>query len=80
VVLRVAEAADRLGLSPSSLYAMAAAGKIGCHRVGPSGGAIRFTEEQLAAYLAATRSSEERKPSLPPRRSGPRLRLRDLRL
>jgi excisionase family DNA binding protein len=51
-MLTVRQVAERLGLSRAQVYAMCSSGKLPHHRFG---GAIRVSEEQLAAYL---RSSE----------------------
>ena len=68
-MLKVSELAKRLNLSESKIYQLVEAGKLEHHRFG---GAIRFSEEQIAAYLEETRQErrEDRK-SLTPR---PRLK------
>ncbi len=53
--LTVKQVAERLGVSPSQVYALCASGKLLHHRFGVGRGAIRVTEEQLALYLEATR-------------------------
>ena len=45
--MTVAQAADRLGVSRGSVYALVEKGEIGHNRIG---GAIRITEEQFAEY------------------------------
>lgn len=64
-MLKVSELAKRLNLSESKIYQLVEEGKLEHHRFG---GAIRFSEEQIAAYLEETRQErrEDRK-SLPPR-------------
>jgi excisionase family DNA binding protein len=51
--MTVYEVAEKLGLSVSSLRAMAKRNRIGHYRIGPNDGRIRFTEEHLSAYLAS---------------------------
>ncbi len=46
--MRVGEAASRLDVSKSTVYALVAAGKLTCCRVGLGRGGIRISEEQLA--------------------------------
>lgn len=53
-LLTTKQAAVRLGLSARSISTMAAAGKIRCVRMGPKGGMVRFTPEDLDAYSART--------------------------
>jgi excisionase family DNA binding protein len=49
--VRVREAAARLEVSPATVYALVASGRLGCYRVGLGRGCIRIAEEHLAAYL-----------------------------
>ncbi len=51
-MLKVSELAKRLSLSESKIYQLVEEGKLSHHRFG---GAIRFSEEQIAAYLEETR-------------------------
>jgi excisionase family DNA binding protein len=54
--LTVRQAAERLGISRAQVYALCASGKLPHHRFGSGGrGAIRISEEQLAAFLEATK-------------------------
>lgn len=53
--LTVPEAAERLGISANTVYLEIASGRLPCLRVGPKGGKIRLTEEDLAVYLEACR-------------------------
>jgi excisionase family DNA binding protein len=53
--LTVRQVAERLGISRAQVYALCASGKLPHHRFGKGRGAIRITEEQLAAFLEATR-------------------------
>jgi excisionase family DNA binding protein len=48
----VKEAAKRLDVSPSLVYAPIATGKLGCVRHGLKRGTIRISEEHLREYLA----------------------------
>ena len=54
-MLTVKQVAARLALSPSQVYALCASGKLPHHRFSGQGrGAIRVTEEQLAAFIEAS--------------------------
>lgn len=55
-MLKAAEAGKLLGLSASTMYALAAAGKIACHRMGLEDGAVRFEEADVLAYKESCRS------------------------
>ncbi len=48
--MSIYEAAERLGLSVTSVRQLVATRRIGHLRVGPNGGRIRFTPEHLSAY------------------------------
>ena len=54
-MLTVKQVAERLGLSTSQVYALCASGKLPHHRFGVGKGALRISEEQLAAFLEATK-------------------------
>ncbi len=71
--MKVREAADRLELSPATVYSLVASGKLRHFRVGLGRGSIRIAEEHLAEYLQAA----ETVPIQPPAR---RVRLKHLRL
>jgi excisionase family DNA binding protein len=58
--VRVREAAQRLEVSPATVYALVASGRLRCYRVGMGRGSIRITEEHLAEYL------KRAEPALPP--------------
>lgn len=62
-------AAQRLEVSPATIYSLIAAGKLRCVRIGMGRGAIRIMEEHVAEFLqgAATRSAQPAMPE-PPRR------------
>jgi excisionase family DNA binding protein len=47
----VQQAALRLEISPATVYAMIAAGKLACVRHGLKRGCIRISDQQLADYL-----------------------------
>ncbi len=66
-LLRVAEVAERLSLSPSKIYELVESGALPHHKIG---GSIRVSEEQLARYLEST--SRERGPAIPRRTNGTR--------
>jgi excisionase family DNA binding protein len=74
VILRVRDVAGQLEVSTSTVYALIAAGKLRCSRIGLGRGVIRISEEQLAEYLRAA------EPRVAPPAPAPRLRLRHLRL
>jgi excisionase family DNA binding protein len=79
--MTVREAAARLEVTPATVYALCAAGRLGHLRVGVGKGAIRITEADLAAYIAACRVAprDEREPAAPApirRRVAPRVKLR----
>jgi excisionase family DNA binding protein len=74
-MLKVSELAKRLNLSESKIYQLVEEGKLSHHRFG---GAIRFSEEQIAAYLEETK---QERLEYEPRQRQPRLpRLRHVRL
>jgi excisionase family DNA binding protein len=52
-VLTVKEVADRLRVSPSTVYSLVEGGRIPCYRIGTGRGSIRFTEAQVAEFLQA---------------------------
>ncbi len=75
--MTVKQTAVRLEVSSGTVYALVAAGRLRCHRVGLGRGAIRIAEEHLAEYLKTIDSGREvKKPPIP---TG-RLRLKHLRL
>ena len=51
--MTVKQAAERLEVSPSTVYALVGAGRLKCHRVGLGRGAIRISEGHVVAYLEA---------------------------
>lgn len=50
--MTVKQAASRLEASPSTVYALVAAGRLGHFRVGLGRGAIRITEDHISAFVA----------------------------
>jgi excisionase family DNA binding protein len=52
-MLTVKQAAERLCVSPSTVYNLVHSGQLHCHRIGLGRGRIRFTETQVEAYLQA---------------------------
>jgi excisionase family DNA binding protein len=50
-VLTVRQLAERLGVSPSTVYSLVEGGLISCYRVGKGRGTIRFTEAHVAEFL-----------------------------
>ena len=74
-MLKVSQVAQRLNLSESKIYQLVEEGKLAHHRFD---GAIRVSEEQIAAYLEDTRQERQEHE---PRQRQPRLpRLRHVRL
>jgi excisionase family DNA binding protein len=73
--MRVKQAAAVLEVSPSTVYALVATGRLRCYRVGLGRGAIRISAEQIAEFQ---RSAEPAAANPPP--PPPRLRLKHLRL
>jgi excisionase family DNA binding protein len=63
-MLTVRDVAERLRISPSKAYELTAKGKIAFYKVD---GAIRVSEEQLAAYLASVERPTT--PAASPRRA-----------
>lgn len=57
-LLTVSETADRLNVSTATVYAAVASGELGCYRIRTGKtkrGTIRFSEEQIDAYLEGVR-------------------------
>lgn len=70
------EVADRLKVSLSTVYGLVESGKLACHRIGLRRGAVRVSEEDLAAYLESCRHSREEEP----RRMVRQVKLKHIRL
>jgi excisionase family DNA binding protein len=56
-LLKIPEVAQRLSVSTSFVYEIIAEGRLGHHRLGRGQGALRVSEQQLAAYLASCESA-----------------------
>src|SRR5262245_56368078 len=72
-LMTIEEAAERIGLSPRSLRRLLDEGRAAVHRIGPRGGRVRFSPEDLDAYVRSTRQyGPWREPSpKPPKRRYP---------
>lgn len=68
MMLTVKQVAQRLNVSQSCIYQLVETGRIPHHRIGLGRGAIRFTEDDLADYLAGIREQTEIRPSATPSR------------
>ena len=51
MLLTVPQVAERLNISPSAVYQLIEAGKLGHHRIGIGRGTIRVSEADLGAFL-----------------------------
>lgn len=63
MLLRVKDVAQELNISVSQVYALAKAKKIPHFRIG---GAIRFSEEHIQAFLSDSLAERPEEPSLAP--------------
>ena len=72
---RVKRVAELLSLSQSKIYELVESGDLPHHKIG---GAIRVSEEQLAAFLEKTK--REREEPIPAKRKPPRPQLRHVTL
>ena len=59
-LLKPADVARRLGVSRSWLYEAARQGRLPCLRLGGDDGPLRFSEQDLSAWLEQGRRSERR--------------------
>jgi excisionase family DNA binding protein len=75
MLLRVSEVARTLHISPSSVYELIQRGTLPCHRVGPRGGAIRVSSEDLDKFVQQCRHAVEHRE----RQAVQRVRLKHLR-
>lgn len=73
-MLKVKQVAARLGLSASNIYSMVSRKEIPHHRLG---GAIRFTEGDIAAFLESTKRERG---TISTTRKPPRPRLKHIQL
>jgi excisionase family DNA binding protein len=71
----VRQAAERLEVSPQLVYALIAAGKLRCVRIGLGRGAIRILDEHIADYLARAEPVVKQPPAPAPQR---RIKLKHL--
>lgn len=55
-MLKVADVAQQLNCAVSTVYALVESGRLPCHRIGCGRGAVRVSDEDLAAYLNQSRS------------------------
>jgi excisionase family DNA binding protein len=61
--MTVKQAAARLEVSQATVYALVAAGKLGCYRVGLGRGAIRITEVHIAEFLTSAEPTRKEAPA-----------------
>lgn len=66
-MLTVRSVAERLGVSQALIYQLSADGRLPCYRIGLGRGAIRFTEQDVQAYLDSCKQSGEHAKSATPR-------------
>ena len=65
-MLRVKQVAERMGISAALAYELVSKGKLTCFRIGLGRGSIRFSEEDVEAFLSSCRiESELIKPERP---------------
>ena len=55
--MNVAQVAEKLGLSRSAVYELAASEVLASYRVGPKGGSLRFAVGDVEAYLRQCRAN-----------------------
>jgi excisionase family DNA binding protein len=72
----VRQAAKRLEVSPQLVYALIAAGKLSCVRIGLGRGTIRILDQHIADYLSKSESVAKTLPAPPPKRE---IRLKHLK-
>lgn len=75
-LLTVREVAAMLRVSPSLVYRLVEAGKLGCFRIGQKRGAIRVSRDSVNQFLAASQAA----PSAQKTDRTPRASLRHLKL
>lgn len=66
--MTVRQAAERLEVSPQLVYALLAAGRLRCVRIGVGRGVIRILDEHVAEYLAGAQAAVKPPPPPPPAR------------
>ncbi len=52
-MIKVDDLAKLWNVSASTIYNLVESGKLACYRIGTGRGAIRFTDEQIAAFLVS---------------------------
>jgi excisionase family DNA binding protein len=68
LAMTVKQAAAKLEVSVATTYALVAAGKLKCVRIGLGRGAIRITDDHIAEYLYQAQPMPSLSPSLTSRR------------
>jgi excisionase family DNA binding protein len=66
--MTVKQVAAELAVSPTTVYALVASGRLRCYRVGMGRGAIRISADHLKDYLAGAEPVKKAAPAPPPRR------------
>jgi len=74
--MTVSQAADRLEVSQATVYALIAAGRLRCLRVGLKRGCIRITEDHLSEFLRGAESRPCSPPPAPPPRRFKHIRVK----
>lgn len=59
MMLKAADVAAQLGISPRAVYDLADARRLACYRVGTGSGAVRFAQTDVDAYKAAGCSTKD---------------------
>lgn len=77
-LLKVADVAERLNCSVSNVYAVVASGELRAFRVGKGKAGLRFSDEQITAFLHGRETGGGRNP--PPVPERPPLVLKNLSL
>jgi excisionase family DNA binding protein len=74
--MTVRQAAARLEVCQATVYALIAAGKLRCLRVGLKRGCIRITEDHISEYLRGAESRPCAPPPAPPARRFRHIRIK----
>ena len=75
-MMTIRDVAGRLKCAASTVYQLVETGKLGAFRIGPNGGGIRISEQQLEEYLESCRVAPQERIARKP----PRPRLKHIRL
>jgi excisionase family DNA binding protein len=67
-LLTAKQVADQLGISRTTVYELAAGGRLACYRLGARRGRLKFKASDLEAYLEASRVGPKVKTEQPPKR------------